>query len=172
MNAALTGVSFLAAEAEEGGSNFLIPNGTFFFILAIFLVVFGVIAKFVVQPVQRVLEERDRLIAQTAVDNRQAAEQDAAAERDYRQELASARSEAGGIRDQARLEGRQVVEEQRTKANEEVAGSLREASATLEAEVGALEPSLNASVEDLSTSLAKRILGADGSSSSSGTSGR
>jgi len=171
MDAALIGVTILASEAEEGGSNFLIPNGTFFFVLAIFLVVFGVIAKFVVQPVQKVLEERDRIVAQTAVDNRQAAEQDAAADRDYRQELASARSEAGGIRDQVRLEGRQVVEEQRTKANEEVAGSLREAGATLNAEVGALAPSLNASVEDLSTSLAKRILGADGSSSS-GSSGR
>ena len=171
MSAVLTSVTILASEAEEGGSNFLIPNGTFFFVLAIFLVVFGVIAKFVVQPVQKVLEERDRIVAQTAVDNRQAAEQDAAADRDYRQELASARSEAGGIRDQARLEGRQVVEEQRTKANEEVAGSLREAGATLDAEVGALAPSLNASVEDLSTSLARRILGADGSSSS-GSSGR
>ena len=37
--------------AEEGGqSNFLIPNGTFFVVLIIFLIVLGVIGKFVVPP--------------------------------------------------------------------------------------------------------------------------
>jgi len=39
-----------ASQAAEGGktSNFLIPNGTFFVVLAIFLIVLGVIGTFVV----------------------------------------------------------------------------------------------------------------------------
>ena len=53
--------------AEEGGknSNFLVPNGTFFFVLAIFLIVLGVIGTFVVPPILRVLRERDAMVAKT-----------------------------------------------------------------------------------------------------------
>jgi F-type H+-transporting ATPase subunit b len=39
-----------AVVAEGGGSNFLVPNGTFFVELAIFLIVLGVIGTFVVPP--------------------------------------------------------------------------------------------------------------------------
>ena len=48
----------LAAEEGGGQSNFLIPNGTFFVVLAIFLIVLAVIAKWVVPPVSKVLAER------------------------------------------------------------------------------------------------------------------
>ena len=53
-------VSATILAAEEGGtSNFLIPNGTFFFVLLIFLIVLGVIAKWVVPPISTVLRERE-----------------------------------------------------------------------------------------------------------------
>ena len=160
--AVITGATVLASEAESGTTNFLVPNGTFFFILAIFLVVFGVIAKFVVQPVQKVLDERVRLTAQTALDNRRAAEQDAAAESEFKQELTSARSEAGGIRDRSRAEGRQVADELRAVAGAKVAEEVRQASENLEAQKDGLTPTLNASVESLSVALANRIIGVDG----------
>ena len=38
---------------KAGRSNFLIPNGTFFFVLLIFLIVLGVIAKWVVPPIMQ-----------------------------------------------------------------------------------------------------------------------
>jgi F-type H+-transporting ATPase subunit b len=159
--AVISGVTLLSAEAEAGPTNFLIPNGTFFVVLAIFLIVFGVIAKFVVKPVQQVLDERERLIAQTAQDNRQAAEQDVAAESEFKQELAAARSEAGGLRDQARAEGRQVSDDLRSDANVVVADKLQQAGDVLKVEGEALAPGLNASVESLSLTLANRILGVD-----------
>jgi F-type H+-transporting ATPase subunit b len=159
--AVISGVTLLSAEAEAGPTNFLIPNGTFFFVLAIFLIVFGVIAKFVVKPVQQVLDERERLIAQTAQDNRQATEQDVAAESEFKQELAAARSEAGGLRDQARAEGRQVSDDLRSDANVVVADKLQQAGDVLKVEGEALAPGLNASVESLSLTLANRILGVD-----------
>jgi F-type H+-transporting ATPase subunit b len=164
----MSGVTVLAAEAGGGTTNFLIPNGTFFFILAIFLIVFAVIAKFVVIPVQHVLSERERQLTQTSQDNRQAAEQDAATDRDYRQELAEARSEAGGLRDQARAEGRQLIDDKRAQANEEVADKLRQASEVLADQADSLSSGLNASVDSLSATLANRILGVDGSTANRG----
>ena len=168
MGVAMSGVTVLAAEAEGGTTNFLIPNGTFFFILAIFLIVFAVIAKFVVIPIQNVLTERDRQLAQTSQDNRQAAEQDAATDRDYRQELSAARLEAGGLRDQARAEGRQVIDDKRAEANEEVSDRLRQAGEVLASEADALSPELNAAVDSLSVTLADRILGVDSPSADRG----
>ncbi|MDO8732492.1 MAG: F0F1 ATP synthase subunit B [Actinomycetota bacterium] len=168
MGVVISGVTVLAAEAQGETTNFLIPNGTFFFILAIFLVVFAVIAKFVVVPVQKVLNERDRQLAQTSQDNRQATEQDAATDRDYRQELTAARSEAGGLRDQARADGRQVIDDMRAEANEEVSDKLLQASEVLTSEADSLASSLNASVDSLSVTLANRILRVDASSSDRG----
>ena len=75
-------VSILAAE-EGGQSNFLIPNGTFFFVLLIFLIVLGVIAKWVVPPISKVLREREEMVHKTAEDNRRAAQLRAAADADY-----------------------------------------------------------------------------------------
>jgi F-type H+-transporting ATPase subunit b len=159
------GVTLLAAE-EGGTSNFLIPNGTFFFVLAIFLIVLGVIAKFVVPPIQKVLGERERMVAKTTEDNRKAADQEAAADADYRKELAAGRSEAAAIRDEARAEGRSVVDEKRAQANDEVAGAVQVANEELKLSSDAIAGDLRASVETLSATLASRVLGVDVSSTS------
>ena len=58
---------------RRGQSNFLIPNGTFFFVLLIFLIVLGVIAKWVVPPISKVLHEREEMVHKTVEDNRRAA---------------------------------------------------------------------------------------------------
>ena len=168
-------LSVTVLAAEEGGTqNFLIPNGTFFFVLAIFLIVLGVIGKFVVPPIQQVLGERERMAAQITEDNRRAAAQEAAAEADYNKELATARSEAAGIRDAARSEGRQVVDDMRARANGEVAGTLQEANDELKVQSDSIAPTLNASVETLSATLASRVLGVNvtpsGSSASASSS--
>ena len=159
------GVTVLASE-EAGTSNFLIPNGTFFFVLAIFLIVLGVIGKFVVPPIQKVLGERERMIAKTAEDNRRAAEQEAAAEADYRQELAVARTESSAIRDEVRAEGRSALDAMRAHANEEVSGVVQEANEELKLASDAISGDLRASVDSLSTTLASRVLGVDVAGSS------
>lgn len=160
------GVTLLAAEEGGGTSNFLIPNGTFFFVLAIFLIVLGVIAKFVVPPIQKVLGERERMVAKTTEDNRKAADQEAAADADYRKELAAGRSEAAAIRDEARAEGRAVVDEKRARASEEVAGTVQVANEELKLASDEIAGDLRASVQTLSATLASRVLGVDVSSTS------
>lgn len=151
-------VTLLAAE-EGGSNNFLIPNGTFFFVLAIFLIVLGVIGKFVVPPIQKVLGEREKMVAKTGEDNRKATEQEAAADSDYQKELATARTEASGIREEARAEGRKILDEHRGRANEEAAATLQQAGEQLKQQGDAIAADLRSSVETLSSALAGRILG-------------
>lgn len=145
----------------EGGSNFLVPNGTFFFVLAIFLIVLAVIGTFVVPPITRVLRERDAMVAKTATDNKKSAEQFEAAQADYEEAMKEARVQASSFRDGARAEGRKVVEDARARAEQEVMSTLQVAAEQLKRERDAVELDLRTNVGTMSATLASRILGVD-----------
>jgi F-type H+-transporting ATPase subunit b len=149
------------AAGEGGTSNFLVPNGTFFVVLIIFLIVLGVIAKWVVPPVSKVLRERDAMVKQTVEDSRKAADQFAAADEDYRAEMATARGEASKLRDGARAEARKVLEDMRGRASGEVASTLQQASEQLKQQADGIASDLRSSVETLSVTLASRVLGVE-----------
>ena len=118
--------TILAAEEGGGTSNFLLPNGTFFVVLIIFLIVLGVIGTFVVPPISKVLRERDEMIAKTVEDNRRIADRIAATDADYDKAMAQARKDASAIRDQARGEGRKIVEDMRARASAEASTNAGE----------------------------------------------
>ena len=126
--------TILAVEESGGTSNFLIPNGTFFVVLLIFLIVLAVISTWVVPPISKVLAEREAMLAKTAADNKRAAEQLAAAQADYDQAMKAARGEASSIRDEARAAGRKVVDESRAEASGEVSRELENAGRPIVAE--------------------------------------
>jgi F-type H+-transporting ATPase subunit b len=154
-------LSVLASSQAEGGNNFLVPNGTFFFVLAIFLVVLGIIGTFVVPPILKVLRERDNMVAKTAADSRKANEQFEAAQADYEKAMKEARVQASSFRDGARAEGRKVVDDARAGAELQVLATLQQASEQLKRERDAVELDLRANVGAMSATLASRILGVD-----------
>jgi F-type H+-transporting ATPase subunit b len=148
--------------AQEGGqSNFLIPNGTFFFVLIIFLIVLGVIGKWVVPPISKVLHEREAMVKKTIEDSREAAAQFAAADEDYQAEMAKARGEASRIRDDARAEGRRILDDMRGRASGEVATTLQRAEEQLKQQSDDMSAELRSSVDSLSRTLASRVLGVE-----------
>src|ERR1700739_938116 len=121
-----------ASQAAEGGNNFLVPNGTFFFVLAIFLVVLAVIGTWVVPPILKVLRERDAMVAKTASDNKKSVDQFEAAQADYEAAMKEARVQASSFRDNARAEGRKVVEDARGRAEQEVMSTFEAAGGQFE----------------------------------------
>ena len=150
-----------ASQAAEGGNNFLVPNGTFFFVLAIFLIVLGVIGTWVVPPILKVLRERDAMVHKTHEDNKKAAQQFEAAQADYEEAMKEARVQASSFRDNARAEGRKVVEDARARAETEVMSDLKVAAEQLKRERDAVELHLRTNVGTMSATLASRILGVD-----------
>ena len=127
--------------------------------LLIFLIVLGVIAKWVVPPISKVLREREEMVQKTVEDNRRAAQLRAAADADYRKVMATARREATNVRDEARAEGRKIVEEARARASAEVSGVLQQANEELTQQSRAVTADLQASVETFASDLASRVLG-------------
>lgn len=162
----------LVAQEEGGTQNFLLPNGTFFFTLIIFLIVLGVIAKWVVPPISKVLHEREAMVTKTAEDNRKAAELAAATEADSRRILGGARREASATRDEARSQGRAVVDDMRSRASDEAAATLKKASEELARQGSATRAELEASVESLSNTLASRVLGIEVGGRTTATTGQ
>jgi F-type H+-transporting ATPase subunit b len=165
----MSAVVLAAGQAEGGGSNFLVPNGTFFVVLIIFLIVLGVIGTFVVPPISKVLKERDNMVTKTAADNKKSAEQFAAAQEDYESAMSDARVKASAARDEARAEGRKVLDDMRGKAEEQVSSTLQDAGEQLKREGDAVAAELRARVETISTTLASRILGVEISTSVTAT---
>jgi F-type H+-transporting ATPase subunit b len=154
-------LSVLASSQAAGGNNFLVPNGTFFFVLAIFLVVLGVIGTFVVPPITRVLRERAAMVAKTVADSKKATEQFEAAQADYEKAMKDARVQASSFRDNARAEGRKVVDDARAHAEQQVLVTLQQAGEQLKRERDTVELDLRVNVATMSATLASRILGVD-----------
>jgi F-type H+-transporting ATPase subunit b len=157
----LNPIALATSQAAEGGNNFLVPNGTFFVVLAIFLLVLGIIGTWVVPPILKVLRERDAMVHKTHEDNKKAAQQFEAAQADYEEAMKEARVQASSYRDNARAEGRKVVDDARAKAEQEVLSTLQVAAEQLKQERDAVEVNLRANVGAMSATLASRILGVD-----------
>ncbi len=146
---------------DLAAQNFLIPNGTFFVVLIIFLIVLAVIGKFVVPPIRAVLEEREDQVAHTSKDNRAATEEFDHAESEYREAMKSARGEATGIRDEARAKGRETLDGMKQRATVEADSVLAEATSQLKAEGERAAKQARSEVGSLSANLASRVLGFD-----------
>ncbi|MFG1797592.1 F0F1 ATP synthase subunit B [Nocardia sp. NPDC049149] len=143
---------------NTAGENFLLPNGTFFAELLIFLTVLGVIWRFVVPPIHRALAERDERNAKTAADQQSARQARADAEAAYQAALGKARATAAGIRNQAHAEGRSIIERRRRAAQDESDALVTRSVAELRGETDRLAADLRASVEPLAQTLADRVL--------------
>ncbi|MGL6236578.1 MAG: F0F1 ATP synthase subunit B [Segniliparus sp.] len=152
----LTTVSVLA-EGEKK-DNFLIPNGTFLVELVIFLIVLAVIWKFVVPPIQSVLQAREAQAVKTNEDNQKAAEALRNAQRKYSEELSGARTEATSIRDQARAEGQKALGEARAAAQAEADQAQAQVDGELRAQADRISAELKGSVGPLSEELAGKVL--------------
>lgn len=97
---------------------------------------------------------------QGGIEKAERAQQEAqAALESYTRQLADARGEAQTIREEARVQGAAILEEMRSRAQEEAARITAAAQATIEAERQQAITSLRNEVGSLATELASKIVG-------------
>jgi len=140
-------------------SNFLVPNGTFWVELIAFAIMFYLLAKFIVPPINRAMIRRQDAIRQQFADLDQARADAKSAEDEFRAQIADARREAARIREEAREQGAAIVAEMREQAQAEANRIVEHAHAQLEADRQQAVTSLRAEVGTLATELASRIVG-------------
>lgn len=158
--ALLAPVALAAAEGEEEGtSNFLVPNGTFFIELAAFLLLFYLLTKYVIPPINSAMERRQEAIRQEFAELDEAKAEAKGAEEEFKAQIADARKEAARIREDAREQGSAIIAEMREQAGVEATRITEHAHAQIAAERQQALTSLRTEVGALATSLAERIVG-------------
>lgn len=155
----LTLVVAAAEEGEEGGGNFLVPNGTFLFELLAFLLILFILGYFVVPPIQRAMRERQKMVEKGIEEAQQARERAEAAQRAHREELDEARAEGAKIREKARAEADQLAGEKRQGAQQQVADVQERGEEELGSQRARAAGELREQVGGLGLTLAGRILG-------------
>ena len=140
-------------------SNFLVPNATFFVELAAFAIMFWILAKYVIPPINKAMTARQDAIRQEFAEVEEAKQKANNAEAEFKAQIADARKEAARIREEAHEQGKQIIEEAKQQATVEQQRIKDQAQAQIAAERQQALTSLRAEVGTLATALAGRIVG-------------
>jgi len=146
--------------AAEGAVNPLIPHTAELIVGFIaFSLLFLVLRSKVVPMFEKAFAARTEAI-QGGMEKAEKAQRDAqVALEQYTAQLGDARGEAQKIREEARVQGAAIIEDLRSKAQEEAARITAAATASIEAERQQAITSLRNEVGSLATELASKIVG-------------
>ena len=145
--------------AEGGTTNFLVPNATFIFEVIAFFVILYILKRYVVPPINKAMTARQEMIRTQIDDARIAKERLDASEREYQEALLATRTDAARIRDEARAQGQEIIEELRQRAQEEADRVAAREHSRLEAERQQIVAQLRTEIGQMSVDLAGRIVG-------------
>src|SRR5215218_912866 len=149
-------MSILAAESENP---LLPPLGEIIIGFIAFSIVMVVFFRFIAPRFEQVFRARREAI-EGGIERAEAMQAEAkAALEQYRAQLAEARSEAAGIRDAARAEGQQILEELRTQAQEESSRILARGEEQLAAQRQSVVNELRGQIGALAVELAGKVVG-------------
>ena len=146
--------------AAEGATNPLLPHTAELIVGFIaFSILFLVLKRAVVPMFEKAYAARTDAI-QGGMEKAEKAQREAEiALRNYTEQLSGAQGEAQKIREDARAQGAAILEDLRSKAQEEAARITAAASAQIEAERQQAITSLRNEVGTLATQLASKIVG-------------
>ena len=152
-------MQFVNLAAEEK-INPLIPHTAELIVGAIaFTLLFLTLRKFVVPMFEKAYIDRTNAI-QGGIERAEKAQLEAQrALTQYNEQLSKAREEAQTLREEARVQGAAIIEDLRTKAQEEAARITATAHASIEAERQQAVTSLRNEVGTLAVELASKIVG-------------
>jgi len=146
--------------AAEGATNPLLPHTAELIVGFIaFSILFLVLKRAVVPMFEKAYAARTEAIQGGMEKAEQAQREAEVALRRYTEQLSDAQSEAQKIREDARVQGAAILEDLRSKAQEEAARITAAASTQIEAERQAAITSLRNEIGSLATELASKIVG-------------
>ena len=145
--------------AEEAHNPLLPPLGEIIIGLIAFAIVMLVFFRFIAPRFEQVFRARREAI-EGGIERAEAMQAEAkAALEQYRAQLAEARTEAAQIRDQARAEGQQILEELRVQAQEESARIVARGEEQLATSRQQVVNELRGQIGRLAVDLAGRVVG-------------
>jgi F-type H+-transporting ATPase subunit b len=140
-------------------SNFLVPNATFIVELVAFLIVVFILARYVLPPINRILEERQATIRQALADAEEAKRRATEAEEEYKRIIGEARTQARSVVEEANRMAEQARTERRQQAEAEYERIVSSAGAEVEAQTRRAQQELRQQAAELAIAVAEKVLG-------------
>jgi F-type H+-transporting ATPase subunit b len=148
----------MAQQHVLAGGNFLVPDATFIAELVAFLLILGILGRYVLPFIQKAMRERQEMISKQVEDAEEAKTKLAEAEQAYQKALTEARTEAAQIRENARAEAQRTLEELREQAREEQARIIARGDEQLASQRSAIVRELRGEIGTLAVELAEKIV--------------
>jgi F-type H+-transporting ATPase subunit b len=139
--------------------NFLIPNMTFVVELMAFMIVLGVLWRYVIPPVRQGMSARQEMARKLVSDSEEARRLLEEAQTAHKTAMADARHEAAQLRAMAEQQRRDIVEAASTEAEERVAEIITLGQARLGVEQRQAIRQLRTELGNLAVELAEKIVG-------------
>jgi F-type H+-transporting ATPase subunit b len=139
--------------------NFLIPNMTFVVELMAFIIVLGVLWRYVIPPLRQAMDARQEMVRKQVSDSEEAKQLLEKAQTAYKTAMTNARREAAQLRANAEEQRREIVEGASAEAEARVAEIITRGQAQLGAEQRQAIRQLKAGLGDLAVELAEKIVG-------------
>ena len=140
-------------------SNFLVPNATFVVELVAFLIVLGVLAKWVLPVINKSMDERQATIRQALADAEEAKRRAVEAEEEYKRRVSEAQAQARAVTDEARRLAEQLRAERRQQADEEYERIIGRAREDIDAQTRRAVEELRRGAADLAVTVVEKVLG-------------
>ena len=140
-------------------SNFLVPNATFVVELIAFLLVLAFLAKYVLPPVNKMVDQRQATIRQALEDAETAKRKAAEAETEYKRLIDEARAEARALVDEANRAGEHVRADLNERGEQEYQRRVALAAADIEASARRASEDIRRDVAELVVTVVERVIG-------------
>ncbi|MGH9077868.1 MAG: F0F1 ATP synthase subunit B, partial [Acidimicrobiales bacterium] len=140
-------------------SNFLVPNATFLVELVAFLLVLGVLAKYVLPPLNQMMDRRQATIRQGLDDAEEAKRRVAQTESEYHDAIAEARREARALVDEANRLGESLRGELRQRGEQEYERTIARASVDIEALSRRASEELRGQIAGVVVAVVEKVIG-------------
>src|SRR3954447_26567892 len=154
----LGSANVLAAAGEEKTNNFLLPNGTFFFELIVFVLILVCLYRKVIPRISSMIERRQETIRQQFEDAENAKKEAEKAKQEYTNALAETRAEISRLREEANAEKQQIIAEARSTARTEAEAVAEQERAKLATERQQVLLSLRNEIGELAFTRAEKIV--------------
>ncbi|HEX5265479.1 MAG TPA: F0F1 ATP synthase subunit B [Acidimicrobiales bacterium] len=140
-------------------SNFLVPNATFVVELIAFLLVLGALARWVLPPLNRMMEERQDTIRKALEDAEEARRRADETEVEYKRALDEARAQARQLVDEANRLGEELRAQARERGEQEYQRLLTRATGDIQAATQQAAEQLRGQVGELVVLVVERVIG-------------
>lgn len=140
-------------------SNFLVPNATFVVELIAFLLVLFILARYVLPPVNKMVDQRQATIRQALEDAETAKRRAEQAEADYKKAIDEARAEARSLIDEANKAGANARAAERERGEQDYQRLVARAEADIDAAARRATEDLRRDVSSLVITVVERVIG-------------